>query len=510
MVDQNKKDALLREAEHLLAAEGRDGLHRWLVAAKGFFPDAADVSMDFIKLAVRHGFTTETGWLLQQVCRVHPLRLDILEVLGKYTRSTQPVVGPPTNDSSPPANPADSEFVTIVGSSYVRSFASGTRFLPLMVGPGRATSFVTQERAAITQRMTLNNIARVDPRSLVMLVYGNADAINHLRDDYGTWTAVENGIIPSHAALMTAAAERYCGMISEIRRRHALNLVVCCAFPMLDPRYMPLVETFNATVRAFGKHAGIPVLDVTAPLKDPITGCLKPEMCSAEGNDHLGHGLVSLVEQGLKDLGILPKQSHVFSWDYMFRFAVDPEVETRIWSEPYIGAGNILHSRKIMFTQIVERAMHMFIGALAIWPGTVLVINGKEGFVPLELAPAQASKVTSVDSMEKSLMGRRIARFAGRGNVDFIAQPLVNIAADGASYDYAFMIVHQTDDGEACAALLPALAAKIKRGVFILTALDWEARVTAMTGSHNVVSVGLANRLVTGYWAGAKLYALSH
>jgi hypothetical protein len=508
MFDKSRKDELLQEAERLLAAEGRDGLKQWLLEAKDFFPAAIDISMDFIRLAVHHGLVEDAGPLLRQVCRAHPLRLEILELLGKYTRSSQPLIGPPIHDGSVPADPADSAFVTVIGNSHVRSFASGTRFFPLFIGPGRSLTFLTPELAAVTQRMTFANLARVDPRSLVMLMCGNGDVLSHSDNDYGTWTAVENGSVESHGALIAAAAERYCDMVAEIRRRHALNLVLFCAVPMLDPRQMPLVETFNATIRAFGQRSGIPVLDLTDRLKDPATGCLKEDLRSAEGDFHVSHALILLVEEGLDAFGLLPKQRQAFSWEYMFRLAVDPAVETRIWSEP-LGTRNMVGSRRVMFSQIIERAAHIFIGRLAVQPGTVLVINGREGFIPLELTPALAPEITSVDPVpESALMARRIARFAGRADVNFVTRPLVEIATGGKSYDYAFMVVHQTDDAAACSALLPSLTGKVRRGVFILTALDWNALVTTLGGYQNVLSIDLANRFTKDYWIGAKLYIL--
>jgi hypothetical protein len=507
VLDQGRKAELLKDAERLVTEHGPEGARRWLAAAGPVFPQAADVSLDFIKLLARAGLPGDADRLLRRLCAAHPLRIDLMEILGKWSRSAHPVIGAPVTGGAAPADPAESAYVTVAGNSYVRSFAAGTRFLPLMIGPGRATSFITPDCAAATRRMALANFARVDPKSLVLMVFGNGDILNHRRDDFGTWAAVETGRLPSHEAVMHEAMAKYCEMVAEIRRRYALNIVLVCAFPMLAPDLNPLLAAVNANIHAFGARMGIPVLDFTRELTDPATGCLRQELCTADGNDHISHELVPLVEQGLAAIGLLPRVNHAFAWDNMFRFAIDPKIETRIWSEPHIGAGNVLHSAKVMFTQILERAVHVALGALTLRPGRVLVINGREGFVALELPPALAAAVTSVDiDPTKALVGRRVARFAGR-DIDFATRPLAE-AAGAAECDHAFMVVHPEDDAAACMAALAALDGKARHGVFVLTALDWSDRLAALPGYSQVISITLANRLTTGAWAGTKLFAL--
>jgi hypothetical protein len=409
-------------------------------------------------------------------------------------------------------SPSACDFVTILGSSYVRSFAVGTRFLPLMIGPGKSLSFLTDELAAVTRRITLKHAERVDPRSLVLLVYGNGDAQNHFRDDFGTRAAVDSGALPSHEHVIRTAARRYLALVDEMRARFGLNVAVFCAAPMLKPEMNRFVEFFNDELRQYAARTGVPLLDLTEALTDPETLCLKAELRAGDEDAHVNHELVPLVEQGLERLGMLPRGNQDFQWEYMFRFPIDAEVESKIWSEPYIGPGNILHSRKVMFSQIAERALHILVGQLAGIPGGVLhILNGREGFTATSVPAALAKETISLDVQDsKAVVGRRIADLLNRQDIAFRTTPhLAAGVADLPDADVTFMTIHETDDVDAALEAIAAAVPRTRQRILVLAAADIKARLDDMPGVGSVTSLALANRLTTGHWAKAQLYALT-
>jgi len=508
-----ERESLTLRAKQLVGSDGLAGARQWMFMAADYFPADINLSLDFAKILEAHSHGREAVDLLCTICKSHPERLDVYELLGRRLRSFHPRVNATASAPSYSSDDGDDgNFVTVFGTSYVRSFASGTRFLPLLVGPGRSMSFITPECADVTRRLTLNNIARVDPRSLVLLVYGNGDANNHFRNDFGTWSAVESGQLPNHESVIHAAARRYFELVDEIRSQYPLKLALFCAVPMLDVKVNRLVKLFNEDLRAYCADRGLPLLDLTDQLEDPSTGCLRKEFCSAEDNPHIGHELVPLVERGLEKLGLLPQTTHPFEWDYMFRFSIDPKVETRIWSEPHIGSGNVVHSKKIMFTQIVERSANVLLGHLGVAEqAKVLLLNGKEGFLSLEIPQALASHIVSTEvNNTKNIMARRIARLLGRSDIKFETVTSIHEAVEAAAdCDYAMMVVHEDDDAADCLATLGALMYKVRRRIFVLTSLDWDASRKPLDLYKKVEAIQMSNRLVTGYWAKARLLALT-
>src|SRR5262249_23434130 len=152
------------------------------------------------------GCATEALALLKETCRVYADRFDAFELLGKRIKSRNSKTSAPL-DTTPVRVPVSQcEFVTVLGNSYVRSFTSGTRFLPLMLAPGPSLSFLTPEIAEATKRVTWNAVRRTDPHSLVLLVFGNGDAASHAKNLLGTWQAVEDGKLPDHETVIRTAA----------------------------------------------------------------------------------------------------------------------------------------------------------------------------------------------------------------------------------------------------------------------------------------------------------------
>lgn len=460
-----------------------------------------------IQLLDKPAHTSDLLMALAHLCRAHPERLDILEIFGRRVRACLPAVGMPNLEVPDSVRP----FATVIGSSYVRSFGRGTRFFPLFIGTGPMLTFLTPELAATTKTTYLNNVERADPGSLVILMGGNADAAMHVRNDHGTWDAVERGELPLHDDLIRRSAKYYIETVMAIRRQRPRNLVLLAAFPMLGSRETRFVNIFNAEVLVHAESAGIPFLDLTEHLRDSATGCLQVDLCAGENDDHIGHALLPLVESGLKTLGLLPEDDQEFEWQNMWRFTIG-NAETKIWSEPYSGPGNVLHSRKIMFTQIVERALNIFIGALGACPGsTAVVLNGGEGFVACGVPIGMSARTISVDVMEsRARVGGRIANFLRRRDVTF--GTAANIAASAEHIpisDVMLMIVGEGDDCEECILAIECAAPKITRHIFVLTGADLSERLARVSDFKIAACYPLSNRLITGYWAQARLILLS-
>lgn len=501
------KSIYQQKAEFILAENGA-------AAALDFARDVAaiagaDAILDIAKFFDTKGHGPEALALLKEICRAFEQRLDAFETLGKRVKSGTVKTGMPFESKAERVPTGACEFVTVLGNSMVRSFTSGTRFLPLLLAPGPALSFLTPETVEATKRITWNAVRRTDPNSLVLLVFGNGDASAHFKNLLGTWKAVEDGVLPDHETVIRDAARRCLDLIEEIRTRTKLNLVLFASTPMLNPEGKWLVEAFNEEMFAYARRVGLPVLDLTAELTDPATGYLWDHLRRAPDDPHMTHEIVPFIEDGLRKMDLLPGTSAPFEWDYLFRFAIDPHVETRIWGEPHMGGKVVMESQKFQLSQVLERAANIVIGHLAITPDSdLIVVNGREGFLPLEVPPSVVTNITSTDgSTSKTLMGGRVGRLLGRDDVRFItaAKPADAVAP----CDFLVVVMHQDDDRAAAMDAVVAAMGKTRRRVLVITPLNLADELRTLPSVGAVHEINLSNRFVTGYWAGVRLIALT-
>ncbi len=499
---------LLAKAVQLLHDQGA-------AAAREFAVSIATVgnvesALAVVQMLGGKGHQTEMLLGLAAICKEHPDRIDLAETFGKSVRGSVGCVGPAIDADGRCVSPSDCAFISFVGGSYVRVFASGTRFLPIFIANGPDITCLTPALAEGTRRRYLSNIARVDPQSLLLITAGNPDAWHHVRDTKGTRSAVERRELVSHEQVIRAAARHFFDMIDEVIASGRRHVAILSAMPMIKVEVNELIKIYNAELRAFTIARQIPLLDLTDALTDPVTGCLRAEFSVGDDDNHVSHAAVPLVEDALARQGLLPDTYPAFEWEYLFRFTL-PETETRFWGEPYGGARNVTQSHKVMFSQIMGRALNIFVGCLAAYPGsTAIIVNGREGFLATGIPLGISARTISFDANESAIvMGRRVARFAGRSDLTFrTVDGIASCADDVPETDVAFVTIHEADDIEACVLAAQRLLSKIRRRILILTAADIGARLAALSGVSSSSSVILANRLTTGFWAGARLISL--
>lgn len=501
------KSIYQQKAEFIFAESG-------VAAAVDFARDVAaiagpDATLDIAKFFDTKGQGTEALTLLKEICRTFEERLDVFETLGKRVKSGTVKTGMPLEGDSQRVPVNTCEFVTVLGNSFVRSFTSGTRFLPLMLAPGPSLSFLTPETAEATKRVTWNAVRRTDPHSLVLIVFGNADASCHFKNLLGTWKAVEDGVLPDHDTVIRDAARRCFDLVEEIRTQTNLNLVLFSGTPMLNPEGKWMVEAFNEELFKYARKTGLPVLDLTQELTDPATGYLWDHLRRAPDDPHMTHEVVPVIEEGLRKLNLLPGTSAPFEWEYLFRFSIDPQIETRIWGEPHMGGKNVMESQKFQLSQILERAANIAIGHFAVAPDSnVVVVNGREGFLPFEVPPSVVAGITSADvNPSKTLMGSRVGRFLGRDDVKFttVGQP-VDAAAP---CDFLLLVMHQDDDRRAAMETIAAAMGKVRCRILVLTPFNLVDELSCLPNAGAVHEINLSNRFISGHWSGVRLIALT-
>ena len=469
----------------------------------------ADVLVRIAALLNNKGYPTESLSVLKEVCSIFPKRLDIYELLGKRAKVGISKTGAPvsTNEARIPA--VDCEYVTVLGNSFTRAFTKGTRFLPMMLAAGPDLCFLTPELAEATSRIVWNAVRRADPKSVVLLVLGNADANTHAKNFHGTWQAVEDGKLPDHETVIRTGAHRCFDLVEQIRTSTNLNLVLFTSTPMLTDQTKWMLKAFNDELFAYADRVGMPVLDLTAELTDPSTGFVWEHLRVSPDDPHLKHEVVPMIEDGLRKLNCLPATSEPFDWDYVFRFSIDPKIETRIWGEAHMRGANIGQSQKFQLSQLLERAANILIGHLTIASNSsVCIVNGREGLLPLEIPPSFASDIRSIDLQAvKTLMGQRVGRYLGRTDVHFVTAQ--NLAEAVPDCDFLFLITHEDDDLAQCRTVIAAALTKVRRNVLVLTPHNLAGELSESTDVADVREINLGNRFITGYWGGVRLICVT-
>ncbi len=423
-----------------------------------------------------------------------PAHLKARENLGQIARRTRPFVGPPGPRPRPATD--DGAFVYAVGSSYVRSFSSSTVFLPLWLGPANELTFITDEGAARTAAHLTATLDRCDPLRPVLLVMGNNDPIVHADNLAGTKDRQAAGELGSHAEVIGEAARRYVQVLETLLERYpGIALYVLGACVMFSTEHNEFVRMTNRVLGVECARLGIPFFDINDDLTDPVTGTLRVDRASAPDNTHLSkEASVELVGAALEERGLLPAGALPFEWSFLWQAPLTPPFVVRIWGEPHTGPSNLVHSRTVAFNHVLERALHVLLGTLALEPPaarpSVLVPACREGLVPLSLPVDGLGQITGVDSDPAAVLtARRLADYFGRPEIAFRLQPPdVPLRDVAESHDYVFLALRDPSADDPRAILAQALSVSTKT-VIILSTLDWSTLEPPVSGTRMIFSV---------------------
>lgn len=433
---------------------------------------------------------------------LHAARESLGTLLHRHLPQVQPPT-PATLDDEP-----DDAFVYVVSSSHARSFGYSFRFLPFMLGSGNKVCFVTEAHAERTRRRVLAHLDRLDLRFPVVLALGNSDPITHAANFEKTKDMQRAGLLGSDEEILTAAANRHGALLAEIVERYpGIRLFVLNGYPMIDPEqngYLPLT---SAIVRAWCDRLGLYFCDANDKLRDRNTGLLHKDWLCAPGDDHLSKTATRFVEEKLLSDAKIHGPSRDFEWTSLMRFNLDADVESRLWTEPHLGADNITHSRMIQFGHLAERATAFVCADLHLQsrPGRLLVVNGREGFVPFTMPVGLAAAITSADpSADHVRMGRRIAHFVRRSDITFRQADLGSLSA-ADRHDDVFAILDATDAPDAQSEQLSRLRTLASRTLFVLSERAWSADALARHADLQPEILPLGESSRSEQWRAANL-----
>ncbi|MDP6705406.1 MAG: hypothetical protein QF893_03595 [Alphaproteobacteria bacterium] len=502
-------EAAVAEALKLVQFARFDEARARLQALDGVEPGDARIAFAHGLIAQRTGAIGDAIGHFKTAMVLNPGLHQAAEQAGALLRAAISPVCPPL--AGPIAD--NRTFIYVIGSSYTRSFGVGSRFLPLMVGVADNLTFLTPELAARTTAHMLAHLERCDARNPVLLALANSDAIGLDMDTVGVRALQADGALGSDEEIIGQAAERHGDFLAEARRRFpACKLMVLAALPVLRPSQAPLVRLTNSILRRRADELGIAFLDVHDRLVDAPTGLIRAELCSAEGDAHLGKHAIPIIEEAIVEAGFLTDSDRDFEWSHMMRFRFTDLDETRLWTEPHMGAENLKQSRLNHFNYVLERAVSHLLAHLVLdGSESVLVVNAREGYVPLALPKSLCRRLsaTEADASRRAML-RRLAHFTGRSDIEVLA-----VEADRRLYDklpahdHVFAVVHEDDDPMDVLERLRIWSHLVTSRLYVLSDRQWRDDDLVGLPFDDAQLIDLSESFLEGYWSRATLLVLA-
>ena len=424
-------------------------------------------------------------------------------LIGRLDRQSKAFLGSPASMGSAHDDTENLyQRITVIGPSLVRAIGGGESYLPLMIGAGKITTSLTPDLAAATERKVRLNLERVDRRFPVLLVLGNSDPMVHVRNDFGTWDLAQP--TSGHESVMKVSAERITQMVARCRADFGLDVIFCLAFPMVDGVKTHYVNIINKYFKLECERLSIPYIDLTSYLADPATGNLKADMSSVPGDDHIGSDLADCITQELQVLVPQPISQDGFTWNELFRFKLNGDDETRIWSEPYIGPTNAIHSGRVLFAQLIENVGTLISGIIATRSeANTILWNAGQGSLAFEI-PFGVTRIYAYSAdAAATRMARRIAHFSGRSDIEFetIGESSISDCANSRS-----ICVLIADEGISQSTRSDFIRSSFAKGATDVVIFDnGDIMSTKPAGNVKVSVLPLHNRFLRGYWSTATL-----
>lgn len=430
------------------------------------------------------------------------LTLDMTLKLGGFFRGALPSYGPAIR---PDLRRADHEFVNVVGSSYVRSFGGSPAVFPLYVGQGPYTLLLDDASAAVTRRLVMANLRRLDPRRNVMFALGS-DPSYYLQGVLKRGEHRPDGATPADFAAMDEVAERHRLLLSEAKALVSGEVILLGITPHVDDATNQLGLYLNTRLKAVCADLGVSFLDAWDTLVDPASGHLRDDISAKAypGDAHFAVEATKLFIELLQRNGSLSGDvaaASDYRWSHVFEVDIDPADKTRLWCEPSIHPRNTFQSHKIASAHLEKLVADLLIGLGSQRADQALLMaNVREAHLPNAVpAHVQAGCLAFTDSEDNLKVGRMVLDFYGRLDVQLELPDRFDLVTRQA-WDRVALLLHP-DSLEADEARCNAILERLPQSVGVVVATPRPDRLSELRlGGRSLVTMSISNRHIPEEW----------
>lgn len=295
----------------------------------------------------------------------------------------------------------------VIGDSHTRSFSYHEFFVPLFVGPGKETLFLTDEQTKKTHSKVLNTVKLLDLSQDYLFIFSEPNLRYHQQNKFNTRRNKDD------QSVIKKIVANYVCLLKEVSSIVNGRTFVLCAIPRPDSDYTVLATMFNAELKAAVQGTKITYIDLWGAVTTN-EGMIKPKFMG--DFIHANYLLADMVVRHLKQQALVGKHTKVVSryqWEHAHTIK-SAAGEIRIWGD--------FDRKELVFrqnkprnwsmyhtkTKIIDRALRV-INLLLLFrkQGRLCVLGAKEGYVPFRLNPG---KYTVIDALEDNAIKRGMAR----------------------------------------------------------------------------------------------------
>lgn len=312
----------------------------------------------------------------------------------------------------------------VIGDSHARSFSYHEFFVPLFVGPGKETLFLTDKQTEKTRLKILENIKLLDKKQDFLFILSEPNIRYHLENKYNT------KLVNDDQTIIRKTVANYIRVLKEVLSCIFGNVFVLCAIPRDDVGYSRLAKIYNEELKLAAKNTRITYVDLWKVLTTK-NGTIKPKYIG--DYIHANHLLADMVVKYLKQHRLVSKEVKIVSkygWEHAHYINVAGN-ETRIWGD--------FNKKELVFkrnsqrdwgkchikTKIIDTFLKI-INTFLVFKfknKSVCVISAKEGYVPFRL---RVNNATCVYALESNVIKRNMANcikgLYKAGNVNFLSK----------------------------------------------------------------------------------------
>lgn len=333
----------------------------------------------------------------------------------------------------------------VIGDSHTRSFSYHELFVPLFIGPGKETLFLTNEQTKKTRLKVLGILKLLDVTQDFLFIFSEPN-IRYCQ---------ENGISQSKGSQATIkqAVSNYVSLINEVSKTVSGRIFVLCAIPRCDLEYSRLASGFNAALKSSIRGTGIIGIDVwkMATTED---GTIKRKYVG--DYIHANYLFAALVVKYLRQNNFIDKELNVLSkyqWSHAHKIATKTG-EVRIWGDfqrkdlllKQIDQRN--WKKYHLKTKLIDRCLKLVNAFLFFTTSKkrISVLSAKEGYVPYRLKAGKNSKIDALENNAiKRNMAKKIRGLYRNGGVNYLSSKEFEAGSINSHYDFVVCMEELSD-----------------------------------------------------------------